>query len=498
MSIRLYSGQPNACPYSRLNGPARAANKNSGAATAPTTTRTKGSPMTTDPVKHAGHRRHSAISLITSAAAATLALWSLQAVAQQSPPFGLPDRGVLRLQLGATAQSGGLHAPRRLVHEPSGLSQAINLSGKCGLALGGPNSLAVLTANEGGSVPGLGPDSIGVYDGPKGVACYRITAAIAETLRFDLGADVAASPLIDANAFWRLVLDMEVKQNAEFLLQVIANGTVTSEWRLRTGSSIIAGEGSTAYGSPDRILNCTAQSDSGPDSGARDNCRWQVDALGQSFRIVPLAGEGSLEGGGDFGTAAYSYNSLVYLTEGNIGALGCNSSQVPQGTGTGSIGDGVNTAQCSVTRIDPTGLGGSCETAVGYVFRNIDGAAEGCELLKSPGEQLAASIAIAFPPEPSTALGAEPLTEVRFADGAGGYVAFTPQRCTGTVVPDRNGALTILEVLTVPGFAPDLVPATPEKDWACILENAQDYLGGSEMQVNQRLLFWGDIEFSRR
>jgi hypothetical protein len=77
-------------------------------------------------------------------------------------------------------------------------------------------------------------------------------------------------------------------------------------------------------------------------------------------------------------------------------------------------------------------------------------------------------------------------------------VPFTPQRCVGTVVPDRNGEPTILEVLSVPGFAPDIVPGTPQKDWACILNNAQEFVGSGLMQIRQTILFWGDISFSRQ
>lgn len=450
-----------------------------------------------------GNRNNFSVHSRPTTAISVVAMLGLTLLASgasaQTPPFGLPDRGVLRLQLGTQVTEGGLHAPRRFVHEPSGLSQAINPSGKCGMVLGGPTALAVLTPSGGNGTLGLGPDSIGVFDGPKGVACYRLTASINEQVKLGLGSDVSGLAAIDANAFYRLELDIEVKQNAEFLLQILADGSVIDEFRLRTGGSIVAGEGSTAPGSADKILNCTAQSDSGPDSGARDNCRWTVDALGTEFRLIPVTGEGSLEGGGDFGAAAYANNTLVYLTEGAIGALGCNSSQVPQGTGTVPIGDGGTTAQCAVTRIDPTGLGGACTTAIGYVLRNIGGTEEGCELLKAPGEQLAASIDILFLPETSTALGSEPLTQIEFStDVPGVLVPFTPQRCIGTVVPDRNGEPTILEVLSVPGFVPDIVPGTPQKDWACILNNTQEFVGTGLMQIRQTILFWGDISFSRQ
>jgi hypothetical protein len=429
--------------------------------------------------------RSPSAGFIGAASALMLALFAYQASA--APPFGLPDRGVLRLQLG-----GG--APGQFLHEPSGSTQSILLSGKCGLTLGSP-SLATLTADGGLASMGLGPDSIGVFDGPKGVACYRITASIGESVTFGLGAAASALP-VEANAFYRLELDLEVKQNAAFLLEILIGGDVTERFYLRSGTSIIAGEGSTSPGSPDRIFNCTALSDSGPDAGSRDNCRWVVDALGQKFRLIPLIGEGSIEGGGDFGTAAYASNSLVYLTTAAIGALGCDNTPVPQGTSTSTIGDGINDAQCTITRIDPTGIGGSCTTLVGYVLRHV-GVAEGCELLKSPGEQLAASADMLFPPEPRTALGAEPLTTIVFSNPLGAPVAFTPQRCTGTVVLDSNGERTILEVLSVPTYAPDVVPGG-YKDWACILDNVQEYLGADQMQIRQTVLFWGDIEIKRQ
>jgi hypothetical protein len=430
--------------------------------------------------------------------ALAVALYAQASFAQVAPPNGLPDRGVLRLQLGSTVTSGGLHTPKRFVQEPSGLTQAINKSGNCGLALGGPTALATISALGGNNSVGLGTTSIGVYNGSSGTACYTITASLGESIRVGLGAGMA-SPQIDANAFYRLVLDVEVKKNAEFLLQVLAGDAVADEFRMRTGSSIVAGEGSGSPGSPDKIFNCSAKSDSGPDSGINDNCRWDVSALGTSFRLIALQGEGSLEGGGDWGSNAYANNSLVYLTKGVIGAIGCETSTVPQDTQTATIGDGVNTAQCGVTRIDPTGLGGTCTTAIGYVFRSIDGADEGCEINKTPSEQLAASVDISFPPEPATPLGSEPLTRIQFSTNVPGqYVDFTPQRCIGTVVNDHNGEPTILEVLSNPGFVADVVPATSQKDWACVLNSATEYLGSGQMRIKQTILFWGDINFTRQ
>jgi hypothetical protein len=42
------------------------------------------------------------------------------------------------------------------------------------------------------------------------------------------------------------------------------------------------------------------------------------------------------------------------------------------------------------------------------------------------------------------------------------------------------------------------VPGTPQKDWACILNNTQEFVGSGLMQIRQTILFWGDIAFSRQ
>ena len=169
-----------------------------------------------------------------------------------------------------------------------------------------------------------------------------------------------------------------------------------------------------------------------------------------------------------------------------------------------------------MTRIDPSEVGGTCKEPVSYIFRNLGSGTEGCDLTKPEGEQLAASIKIKFPPEVTAELGAEELTQIAFSNGKGVPVPFTPQRCIGTVVDDPNGNRTIDEALRgtlvigvdsggLPVYltkANDAVPGNDSIDWACILDNAQKYLGPPEdgpeqMQVEQTILFWGDIAFSR-
>jgi hypothetical protein len=121
-------------------------------------------------------------------------------------------------------------------------------------------------------------------------------------------------------------------------------------------------------------------------------------------------------------------------------------------------------------------------------------------MIKTPGEQLAASVKIVFPEEDAESLSSLTRTDIEFSDGNGGTVRMTPapDLCKGTVVPDKNGNLTIAEALTAPSSigAYDVVQGG-DFDWACVLSSSVEYKGGNKMQVTQTILFWGDINWSR-
>ena len=290
-------------------------------------------------------------------AVSIIAFFATNALAQIVPPAGLDPRGQLRLQMGDSAEmgpGGEGHDPRRFVYEPiiwdpTIVYQGIGVKSKCILVFTGPATLTVLSStggNDSGDI-GVGPDSLGVPDGPKGVACYRFSSNKNEAIEFSLGPDTIDPTTIDANAFYGLELDVEVKKNAKLFLEVLIGGSVVETYELRTGSNIVPGEeGAT-------IFNCAAQSDSGPDAGIKDNCRWIIAELGQSFRMWAAQGEASWEGGGDFVGDAYENNSIIYLAHAeDIGALGCVTGDAPGGTDTSGIGDGENDAACKVTRLD--------------------------------------------------------------------------------------------------------------------------------------------------
>jgi hypothetical protein len=424
------------------------------------------------------------------------------------------DKGALRLQLGAAATTtDAIQKPPRFVYETPGrpkvgeavvqwTDQALVLTGKCSAALatasdGSVPELAALKSGPYGL--GMGLTSIGVNNGPKGVDCYRISQIGPEWVQFELGSHLKT---LGARSFYRVSLDIEVKQNAKFKLEVLRGTATQSTWYLESGSSI----GTTTA---EHVFPCKAKADSGPDSGALDNCRWNVDELGDGFRLTALVGEGSLEGGGDFGAEAYFYNTVLYLTDAEVGVLGClRPSGADAKTTTSTIGDGVNTAQCAVTRVDPTGYGGSCQTNIGYLFRTVSTGVGGCELAKSEGEQVAAVLDVFFPPEPRAELNSTDLTEIKFpvpGSSPETYVSFPIPRCRGTLKEDANGNPTIEEVLNLP--TPHWDPLDPTKsidvipggkiEWACVLEQEEDYwdkstAGAEQMRVRQKILFWGD------
>lgn len=406
--------------------------------------------------------------------------------------------GVLRLQLGTTNQ---------FVLEVSATetySQPFSVEGKGSCLVDwfsgmpfGELSAAVGRAADGSRnwvKPGFGTTSLGAWDGPKGTPCSRVSYSADEALRFRLGPVVSSKTVRGdstyANAFDRLELDVEVKADAVLQLVTYLGSTVTGNFYLQTGTGITSAaappksDGQPVDSSPAvPVVSCSARSDSGPDSGPNDNCRWVIkDITGQSFTIRPLAGEFSLEGGGDWeGTDHYAAKqSLIYLTWVEQGALTCDGSTRPI----------VGATTCQVSGA-PSGY---CpNSSIYYFFREVTGGANGCEFIKVSDGQLVASMEIRFPPEPPDLND----TKVLFPRPDGSYAPFVPTLCTGTVV-GLDGHPTIKEVLETvkPAGYEDVVPSTAAADWACILDqkvyDAPDPAPDGWIQVYQRILFWGD------
>lgn len=407
------------------------------------------------------------------------------------------DKGRLRLQLGTTNQfvyesltttgySPSLYQP----FGPEGKGSCLITWYTTGVANYAELARLIPGGGLGASQPGFGATSLGVFDGPKGTPCSRVSNYANESLTFALGGDTTrVGGPIEANAFDRLELDIEVKADAALqLVTYVGSGIETGRFHLLTGASITSSAAAPqANGQPVEsnlatpVVSCSARSDSGPDSGPSDNCRWVISGIiGQSFTIRPLYGEFSLEGGGDWESTGLSAQrqTFVYLTSLAEGSLTCN------GHTQSLSGGGSSTCQVAGA---PSGY---CPTPnLYYFFRQVAGSANGCEFIKGSGGQLVASMTITFPPEPAD-LNA---TRILFPTPSGSYVTYEPKLCTGTVV-GLDGNPTIKEVLetTKPAGYVDVIPGTTEADWACILDEVVKSAGTGYIQVYQRILFWGD------
>lgn len=190
---------------------------------------------------------------------------------------------------------------------------------------------------------GMKDHSIGVKSGGStGVPCSRIDGS--ETITITLAGDLADNAMTSAE------LDLELKKNAVVTATFLNNGVVivgAPVLEVRSGTSVIGTINDTTAPfsaistAGDVSDNCGGSSDSGPDSGPSDNCRWTIEP-GVEFDAVRLeatVGEASLEGGGDFGTNPVN-DSLFFLKFN--GTLGCGDEI--------SVSDGVLTG--TFTRLE--------------------------------------------------------------------------------------------------------------------------------------------------
>jgi len=244
--------------------------------------------------------------------------------------------------------------------------------------------------------------------------------------------------------------------------------------------------------------NCAGASDSGPDSGPNDNCRWVINDVGGSFRLRPTHGEGSLEGGGDYvgsalPTGSTTADTLIYLTTLiDVGTLSCSGSVDPDNRTALVYSPTDDAAQCMVTRIGTPG--GECQFLLNYKLETFSFDSL-CSLDKTawvdkddPGavlpaasnhKQIAGANQVTFLVEDRTVWDIEQ-TYMTFTKLDGSQTAdYYLSRCGGTVVrvgPDGSqvptgagGETTIWEVLKGSPLDPD--PSSP-------LDGLEGYMDG--------------------
>ena len=190
---------------------------------------------------------------------------------------------------------------------------------KCSVTVSG--SLVDMAASDRGL--GLVGSSIGVRTGgATGTPCGRVDTTEDMSLTLDNVPNAAS-----------VSLDLELKGSAKLGITLLLGTSTVGQFEIRSGSSIVAGQGkdgtstvpySLGLDASATIGNCRNASDSGPDSGGNDNCRVTLTPAGEFDKVVfaqPLVGEFSLEGGGDAGTSDTVFN----LVESFEGELGCTA-----------------------------------------------------------------------------------------------------------------------------------------------------------------------------
>lgn len=210
-------------------------------------------------------------------------------------------------------------------------TQTLSSDNKCLLTLSGDRLVAMDGSDQGA---GLVKNSIGIKsNGPQaaGVPCSRIGADE------DLTIDLVGVPAGLAAEF-----DFELKGDTHLKI-FLGDDSVPYEVKsgsLVSGDPVVAGTDpyTIELNSATRVANCKDLSDSGPDAGPRDNCRIVIDPNDtfDSIRLVGVAGEASLEGGGDFGTVDPKYDTVIYLEPWD-GILDCGDSTGPYPNGGTSV-----------------------------------------------------------------------------------------------------------------------------------------------------------------
>jgi len=322
-------------------------------------------------------RRLAALGVVTLAVvAATGTTGTAGAVTPTAPSY---VRSWLALDTGATNTVRLVKADKTL----SGAPQVLSAVKPCALDQGGAGLLAL------GSTPaspgvGFANGGIGVREKKtsSGTSCSAVDAASVESLTLKLGTGVG--PLVAMSAS----LDMDLKQSARVQAKATlstAPNAAPTYFELQSGASI--GLPTSERGAT--VFTCNTPADSGPDSGANNNCRWEISApswtraavAGSTKAAIPedgvvfdtlelkaLTGAFSLMGGADGAVNDPDYPLPAYLGQDSLpatndvsissgsifelveGVIGCTETKTLSGTTVASSWkrlDNIDGSACS-------------------------------------------------------------------------------------------------------------------------------------------------------
>ncbi len=412
-------------------------------------------------------------------------LVAVAASAQTTNTGGLPDEGILRLQLGDVDRLTWITPSTTDVDLYQTIHDLRTLTGRanhrCILAVipdeVPPNLVKITAGVPTSNQPGIFGDSIGVFSGgsgsnARGVDCGR--AGVNESLTIKLASAVSG------RVARRAELDVEVKQNARIRAIARLGTNIASTWELRSGGGIVPGEGSGNPGDP--IFNCSALSDSGPDAGAADNCRWVIDGIWDSLELVTLAGEWSLEGGSDWGAQASANRTDIFLTRAS-GILDCGASTITAGDGSVSAAiTGIRLQNATGTACVPIPyLLESNGNAVKFE-KDLFGQTDAAIIFKIEWLQESA----VFPINPTVQFFGASTTPVPIG------------LCVGTPLPGGDPFnATDLDITAFSPTAIDQDPTLPGIQYGCLLSETTDYVGTNLIKVTQLIYLRGDWAANR-
>jgi hypothetical protein len=232
------------------------------------------------------------------------------------------DKGILYLDLTSSNEFRW--------EDPSGttLDQQAILERRCQVTWGeNPPPLVNLSTTSGVS-PGF-VDYLGVYGGGNGNSA-RGTPCGQVGIGQNLG--MALTGKLDGYHVHHSEIDLQLKGSPEVTIVTTLEGATTGTYRVRAGNAIVAGvgrkaltAGSTADPVPalgaetfPAVINCVNITDSGPDSGDRDNCRIEFNVLWDEMTFTTTGGEVSIGGGGDGGFTTPTEFHLQQVFDGEL------------------------------------------------------------------------------------------------------------------------------------------------------------------------------------
>ena len=364
------------------------------------------------------------------------------------------------------------------------VNQALGTSGKCALSPASGSLVAWSSTSTANGAPGYYGDSIGVSSGNKtsGTACSQINQDAGESLALRFTGTALAGAFGATLRATSASLDLEVKSNALVVLQGLdaAGAPITGQvYKLYTGSSTAQNpHGPLASDSTNADRNCTAQSDSGPDSGANDNCRWIIDFTTpvSGIRITPSVGSADLEGGGDFGTLAGTNRTSFAMVDVADGEFCVGATQTATFSGTGD----PLIDSSSVTRLPDTN--GNTAGCIPYTL-TVDGPSVSFRKpADTPLAQFLITVdrSITAPTNPVDALLIDWINPAEIDP-----IGWCPDAVYNPAsTPSFN-----------PAAATDMVPSTSTLEYTCLYSSVQTLQGDGSVNVTDRFYLVGDPKY---